>query len=120
MSPELHRLYQTDFLLRSYGFSLDEIPFDETGALPLATDPKTLRARNHPERFPVEVNQARLDELVRVPGIGPGSAKRLLHMRRERRLRDVAALRAAGASWKVASPYLLLDGKPAERQLRLC
>jgi predicted DNA-binding helix-hairpin-helix protein len=115
-----HRLYQTDFLLRSYGFSLDEIPFDEAGALPLATDPKTLWARNHPERFPVEINQARLDELVRVPGIGPSSAKRLLHMRRERRLRDVAALRAAGASWKVASPYLLLDGKPAERQLRLC
>jgi len=57
---------------------------------------------------------------VRVPGIGPGSAKRLLHMRRERRLRDIAALRAAGASWKVASPYLLLDGKPAERQMRLC
>jgi hypothetical protein len=41
-------------------------------------------------------------------------------MRREARLRHVAALRAAGASWKVASPYLLLDGKPAERQLRLC
>jgi hypothetical protein len=41
-------------------------------------------------------------------------------MRREQRLREVAALRAAGAAWQVASPYLLLDGKPAERQLRLC
>lgn len=114
-----HRLYQTDFLLRSYGFSLDEIPFDAEGALPLDTDPKTLWAHQHPERFPVELNQAPLAELVRVPGIGPRSAKRLLGMRREQRLRDASALRAAGASWKVAAPFVLLDGKPAERQLRL-
>jgi predicted DNA-binding helix-hairpin-helix protein len=115
-----HRLYQVDFLLRSYGFSLDEIHFDETGALPLHTDPKTLWAQRHPERFPVEINQARLEDLVRIPGIGPRSAKRLLAMRGQERLRDVQALRAAGASWKVASPFVLLDGKPAERQLRLC
>jgi predicted DNA-binding helix-hairpin-helix protein len=115
-----HRLYQTDFLLRSYGFSLDEIHFDEAGALPLHTDPKTLWAKRHPERFPVEINRAGLPELLRVPGIGPRSARRLLRMRREQRLREVAALRAAGAAWQVASPYLLLDGKPAERQLRLC
>ncbi|HEX7507636.1 MAG TPA: putative DNA modification/repair radical SAM protein [Polyangia bacterium] len=115
-----HRLYQVDFLLRSYGFSLDEIHFDEAGALPLHTDPKTLWARKHPERFPVEINKARFEDLVRIPGIGPRSAKRLLGMRRQHCLRDVAALRAAGASWKIASPFILLDGKPAERQLRLC
>ena len=115
-----HRLYQADFLLRSYGFSLDEIHFDEAGALPLHTDPKTLWARKHPERFPVEINKALLRELVRVPGIGPRSAQRLLAMRRQQCLRDIEALRAAGASWKVASPFVLLDGKPAERQLRLC
>jgi predicted DNA-binding helix-hairpin-helix protein len=115
-----HRLYQVDFLLRSYGFALDEIQFDQTGALPLDTDPKTLWAQQHPERFPVEVNQASLQELVRVPGIGPRSAKRLLEMRRQHHLRDVTALRAAGAAWRIASPFVLLDGKPAERQLRLC
>jgi len=114
-----HRLYQVDFLLRSYGFSLDEIHFDEAGALPLHTDPKTLWAQTHPERFPVEINKARLEDLVRIPGIGPRSAKRLLGMRLQQRLRDVGALRAAGASWKIASPFVLLDGKPAERQLRL-
>jgi len=114
-----HRLYQADFLLRRYGFTLDEIHFDEAGSLPLHADPKTLWARLHPERFPVEVNHAAREDLLRVPGIGPASAERLLVMRRERRVRDVQALRAAGASWKVASPYLLLDGKPAERQLRL-
>jgi predicted DNA-binding helix-hairpin-helix protein len=115
-----HRLYQTDFLLRSYGFSLDEIDFDPAGNLPLDTDPKTGWAQRHPERFPVEVNHASREELLRVPGLGPRSAARLLAMRRQRRVREVEALRAAGAAWKVAAPYLLLDGKPAERQLRLC
>jgi predicted DNA-binding helix-hairpin-helix protein len=114
-----HRLYQSDFLLRSYGFSLDEIPFDATGSLSLDTDPKTLWAQQHPERFPVEVNQASQADLVRVPGIGPRSAQRLVVMRREHPVRDVAALREAGASWKIASPFVLLDGKPALRQLRL-
>jgi predicted DNA-binding helix-hairpin-helix protein len=115
-----HRLYQVDFLLRSYGFSLDEIHFDQAGDLPLYTDPKTLWAERHPERFPVEINRADLHELVRIPGIGPRSAKRLLQMRRQQRLRDVTALREAGAAWKVASPFVLLDGKPAQRQMRLC
>jgi hypothetical protein len=41
-------------------------------------------------------------------------------MRRQQSLRDVTVLRVAGASWKIASPFVLLDGKPAERQLRLC
>jgi len=112
-------LYQADFLLRSYGFGLDELPFDPAGALPLATDPKTLWAQRHPERFPLEINRAAREELLRVPGIGPRSARRLLQMRRQGRLRDVGALRAAGAAWKVASPFLLLDGRPGERQLRL-
>jgi predicted DNA-binding helix-hairpin-helix protein len=115
-----HRLYQVDFLVRAYGFGLDEIHFDGTGALPLDADPKTVWARRHPERFPVEVNRAGFADLVRVPGIGPKSAQRLLQMRRQSRLRDAEALRVAGASWRVASPFLLLDGRPAERQMRLC
>jgi predicted DNA-binding helix-hairpin-helix protein len=114
-----HRLYQADFLLRSYGFALDELPFDAAGALPLASDPKTQWARHHPERFPLEINRAAHEELLRVPGIGPRSARRLAQMRRQGRLRDVSALRAAGAAWRVAAPFLLLDGKPAERQLGL-
>jgi len=113
-----HRLYQVDFLLRKYGFALDEIEFDPRGALSLDVDPKSAWARRHPERFPVEINTAPLAELVRVPGIGPHSAESIVKMRRTQRLREVAALRAAGASWRVASPFVLLDGRPAERQLR--
>lgn len=114
-----HRLYQVDFLLRSYGFGLDEITFDDSGFLPLDADPKTLWAHRHPERFPVEVNTASKAELVRVPGIGPRSAKRLIAMRRGERLRSVAALRAAGASWRVAAPHVLLAGKRVPTQLSL-
>jgi predicted DNA-binding helix-hairpin-helix protein len=108
-----HRLYQVDFLLRRYGFELEEIAFDEQGRLPIEADPKTLWARAHPERFPIEVNTAPLEELVRVPGIGPTSAKRLVAVRGSSRLKDLEALRAAGASWRVAAPFVLLDGRTA-------
>jgi predicted DNA-binding helix-hairpin-helix protein len=113
-----HRLYQVDFLMRQYGFALEEIEFDPGGALSLEVDPKTAWARRHPERFPIEINTAPLAELVRVPGIGPHSAARIVRLRRMQCLRDMGALREAGAAWKVASPFILLDGKPAERQLR--
>ena len=112
-----HRLYQVDFLLRSYGFSVDEIEFDAGGALPLDVDPKTAWARRHPERFPVEINTAARGELLRVPGIGPRAVERLERMRRQHRLRDITSLRAAGASWRVAAPFVLVDGKPGERQM---
>jgi len=106
-----HRLYQLDFLLRRYGFALDEIPFGEDGALAREEDPKTAWARRHPERFPLEVNRAELEELVRVPGIGPRSAENLVRMRREAPIRGLDALRAAGSSWRIAAGYLLLDGR---------
>jgi predicted DNA-binding helix-hairpin-helix protein len=114
-----HRLYEVDFLLRKYGFGLEEIGFDEHGALPLDVDPKTAWARCHPERFPIEVNTAPASELMRIPGVGPRAAKQILGMRREQRLRSVEALRSAGAIWKRAAPYVLLDGRHAMRQLAL-
>jgi len=116
-----HRLYQLDFLLRRYGFELDEIPFSDDGSLERDVDPKTAWAQRHPERFPVEVNSAAVEELVRVPGIGPGSARNLVRMRRESRLRGVDALRAAGSTWRVAASYVLLDGRAPRiaRQLSL-
>lgn len=113
-----HRLYQADFLLRRYGFAFDEIPFDG-GRLSTEADPKTLWARAHPERFPLEVNSATRDELLRVPGIGPQSAKRLCELRRVGRIRSLDALRACRASWRIAAPYLLLDGRRAAPGVQL-
>ncbi len=114
-----HRLYQVDFLLRRYGFALDEIEFDESGALPLELDPKSAWARRHPERFPVEINTAPVPELLRIPGIGPRSARRIADVRRKEPLRTVEALGALGVSSRMAAPFVLLDGKPAIRQMSM-
>ncbi len=91
-----HRLYQADFLFRRYGWTIDDIPWDEKGRLSLAEDPKLVWARLHPERFPVDLAHAEEAELLRVPGIGPTTAKRILQMRRETTLRDLAALPVKG------------------------
>jgi predicted DNA-binding helix-hairpin-helix protein len=114
-----HRLYEVDFLLRKYGVNLEEIGFDDKGALPLDVDPKTAWARRHPERFPIEVNTAPASELMRIPGVGPRAAKQILSMRRDHRLRGIEALRSAGAIWKRAAPYVLLDGRHGVRQLEM-
>lgn len=88
-----HRLYQVDFLLRKYGFTGDEIPFDASGNLSLEADPKESWVRLHPEEFPVDINRADKFQLLRVPEIGPTTARRILDMRaqgcRIRRLEDI-------------------------------
>jgi predicted DNA-binding helix-hairpin-helix protein len=88
-----HRLYQVDWLLRKYGFAADEIPLEPSGNLSLTTDPKTLWAQSHPERFPIDVNRAERLELLRIPGLGPTTADRILEIRKGGgRLRSIADL----------------------------
>jgi predicted DNA-binding helix-hairpin-helix protein len=106
-----HRLYQADWLLRFYGFVFLELPFQEDGSLPREADPKAAWALLHPERFPIEVNQATYDELLRVPGIGPVSAKRILALRAELTFRDLRDLSRLGVAVKRARQFLLLDGR---------
>ena len=77
-----HRLYQVDWLIRKYGFRDDEIPFEPDGSLSLAADPKEIWARQHPERFPLDINRADRYELLRVPGLGPVTVRRILEIRR--------------------------------------
>jgi putative DNA modification/repair radical SAM protein len=92
-----HRLYQADWLLRFYGYGVEEIT-DTTqgGMLDLDIDPKMAWAIRHPERFPVDVNTAPEELLLRIPGLGVRNVKRVLMARRHGRLRvaDVARLRA--------------------------
>jgi putative DNA modification/repair radical SAM protein len=104
-----HRLYQADWLLRFYGFVFPELPFQEDGSLPREADPKAAWALLHPERFPIEVNRASHDELLRVPGIGPISAKRILALRTELIFRDLRGLSRLGVAVKRARQFLLLD-----------
>lgn len=114
-----HRLYQSDFLLRSYQFELSELALDASGNLPLDTDPKMAWARLHPELYPVEVNRASKGQLLRVPGIGPTSAERILRRRRLDPLKQIENLRSVGAVAERASAYVLLNGQQPARQLKL-
>ena len=112
-TPELreHRLYQADHLIREYGFEAGEIAFDEGGNLPLSNDPKVAWALAHPERFPVELRTASRAELLRVPGIGPGSARRIVAERRGTTLRGLADLRRLGVVTSRAAGFLTLGGR---------
>jgi predicted DNA-binding helix-hairpin-helix protein len=112
------RLYQSDFMLRDYGFSYAELPFDEHGLLPRDKTPKQAWAERHLHE-PVELNRASRAQLLRIPGIGPKSADKILAARREARLRDLSQLKALGVTTGWAAPYVLLDGRRAAVQLRL-
>jgi predicted DNA-binding helix-hairpin-helix protein len=114
-----HRLYQSDFLLRQYGFRFDDLVFDERGNLPLDTDPKVMWARQHLAHTPVELNRAGKSELLRVPGIGPRTVDVILRERRKGRLRDLTDLRKVGVIASRAAPFVLLDGRRPAYQLPL-
>src|SRR5215510_4368320 len=111
-------LYQADFMLRDYGFSAAELPFDEQGLLPRDKTPKQAWAELHLVE-PIEVNRAPRHVLLKVPGIGPKSADRIIAARREARLRDMTQLKALGVTIGWAAPYVLLDGRRAAVQLRM-
>jgi predicted DNA-binding helix-hairpin-helix protein len=118
------RLYQAEHLLRQYGFAWDELPFESDGNLPLDDDPKTAWALAHPDRFPLELQTAPYELLLRVPGIGPKSARTLVAERRDCSIRGERDLGRAGVDVVRAGYYLTLRGRrlatePAPRQLRL-
>jgi putative DNA modification/repair radical SAM protein len=113
------RLYQADFLLRRYGFSADELPYDAQGRLDETLDPKSAWARAHPESFPLEVNRASPAELMRVPGIGPASAQAIIRARRSSAIRGLDHLRRLGARADQAAPFILLAGSRPPYQLPL-
>lgn len=114
-----HRLYQASFLLRDYGFSLEELAFDAQGNLPLRSDPKHAWAMAHLSQAPLEINRASRQDLLRVPGIGPKAADAIIRLRRQERLRSLDALAHAGIQAQKAAPFILLDGKRPNHQLSL-
>jgi len=114
-----NRLYQADFLFRQYGFTFDDLIFDARGNLPVESDPKTIWAINHPEFFPIELNRANREDLLRVPGLGPISVRRIVQMRRTTKFRAIEQLARVGADEKRAAPFILLDGRVPTRQLPL-
>jgi putative DNA modification/repair radical SAM protein len=101
-----HRLYQSDWLMRYYGFRADELTSDDAPDLSLTQDPKTTWADAHPEFFPVDVNAAPRESLLRVPGIGYRNVERILSIRRYHRLL-LEDLRRLHVRIKNVLPYLI-------------
>lgn len=105
-----HRLYQADWLLRFYGFRAEELLDEDDPNFNPLVDPKCSWALKHPEFFPVEVNTASREELLRVPGVGTVSAKRILYARRARKL-EHEDLRKMGIVMKRAQYFVTCKGK---------
>ena len=118
-----HRLYQVDWLKRIYGFPKKDLnlAFDRSGFLPLELDPKTTIAMENIEAFPVDVNAADRDRLLRVPGIGPVSARRILKNRNGHSIDSWRDLQAMGVVKAWAWPFIAFPGHrpPRAKQLRL-
>jgi putative DNA modification/repair radical SAM protein len=108
-----HRLYQADWLMRHYGFEAREIAPRGDGMLSLEVDPKLAWALAHAERFPVDLNRAPREMLLRVPGLGVKAVDRMLLARRARRLRAEDLKRLHVPLAKVLPFVVLADHRPA-------
>jgi predicted DNA-binding helix-hairpin-helix protein len=111
-----HRLYQADWLMRFYGFAADEI-LDDSNMLSLEIDPKLAWALRHRDRFPLDVNRASREDLLRVPGFGARTVQRILATRRISPIRaaDLARLHVPRNK---ALPFIVLpDHRPAAHVL---
>ncbi len=105
-----HRLYQAFYLLNTYHYDLEEIEFNSSGNLSLEKDPKIAWAELHLRENPIEINTASYPRLLRVPGIGPASARKILALRKHGKIRELTQLRGIGVSFQRAAKFILLDG----------
>jgi predicted DNA-binding helix-hairpin-helix protein len=110
-----HRLYQASFLLRDYGWSVEDLAFASDGNMELDTDPKRAWAERYLREAPIEIMKASRKQLLRVPGIGPVGADAILKARRLGKLTEISHLRQLNIrAPEQAAPYILLDGcRPA-------
>jgi predicted DNA-binding helix-hairpin-helix protein len=104
-----HRLYQVDYLFRDYGWDLGDIPFGGKGDLSLSADPKQVWADRHPEFFPVRLRSSGRRALLRVPGLGPITVRRILRARREGGVRSLHAVGLRGKRGEKVKQYVVLD-----------
>ena len=103
------KLYHADALISDYKFDVKELVFDENDKLSLREDPKILAAREM-DIFPVEINYASYRHLIRVPGIGPKSARKIMAIRKNKPFKKLEELQRIGVVVKRAEPYIKLDG----------
>lgn len=114
------RLYQASFLLRDYGWDVEEMPFIQEGNLRLDVDPKLAWAQENLPHNPVDVMHAGREELLRLPGVGIKSADALLKARKQRDLTDAGQLGRLGIRQPDRLlPFILFNGRKPPQQLRL-
>lgn len=114
------RLYQSSFLLRDYGWEVEDLPFETGGNLRTDIDPKHAWADLNLRDAPIDLMQAERSQLMRLPGIGPQGADRIIDARRSAHLRDFGQLRRLGIRTpEQLAPYVLLDGRRPAQQLPL-
>ncbi len=112
-----HRLYQADWLMRFYGFELTDLVSAERPNLDLAVDPKLAWALEHRELFPIDVNTAPRELLLRIPGLGVKTVDRILKARRHRKIR-AGDLRKIRVPWSRVQHFVeTLDHRPRARAL---
>jgi predicted DNA-binding helix-hairpin-helix protein len=113
------RLYQAFYLLRDYQFEFEELLFNPGGNLSLEKDPKRLWAETHLQHTPLEINTADYTQLIRIPGVGNVSARKILNARSSGKIRDLQILAKMGVSPSRAAHFILLDGQRPAYQLEL-
>ncbi|MCX7914571.1 MAG: helix-hairpin-helix domain-containing protein [Thermodesulfovibrionales bacterium] len=104
-----HRLYQTDYLIRKYGFKRHEIIFDRNGNLMLDKDPKEIWAERNIELYPVRINRADKEMLLRIPGIGPKTVSAIIKYRKYRKIKSLEELGLRPSLIKRAKKYIIFD-----------
>ena len=115
-----HRLYQASFLLRDYGWKVEDLPFLTDGNMQLDMDPKRAWAEVHLRSAPIEIMTAHREQLLRVPGIGPKAADAIIKARYQGKIACLNDLQKLGIrAFEKASPYILLNGLRPSTQLRL-
>lgn len=104
-----HRLYQVDYLIRRYGFAKQDILFDTHNNLGLDKDPKEVWAENHPEYYPVMINKADREALLRVPGLGPITVGMIMKTRLYRRIARLGDLSIKGKRLEQVKKYVIFE-----------
>lgn len=115
-----HRLYQASFLLRDYGWKVEDLAFANNGNLRTDIDPKQAWAEAHLRQNPIDIMQASREQLLRVPGIGPRGARAIMEARSRGHLTELAHLRKLGIRTpEQMTPYILLNGRRVDLQMSL-
>ncbi|MGN1321476.1 MAG: radical SAM protein [Methanosphaera sp.] len=105
------RLYQAEYLFTKYNYNKDDIILDDNGNLDLTNDPKYTIALQHMEDYPIDVNTAKYKELIRVPGIGLKSARRITHLQKEnKKITSLKQLQQLGANIKKCKIFVKVGG----------